>query len=182
MTAQPTARGYDPAMIALHWGVLLLIVGVYASIELREFWPKGSTTRELLKIAHFSLGLTVFALVFARFWRRFKAPPPPITPPPPAYLKLAAAGAHVALYAFMIVMPLLGWATLSAEGDPILFFGLPIFPIAPESESLAELFEETHETIGDIGYFLIGAHAAAALYHHYVRKDDTLARMLPRRG
>ncbi len=68
----------------------------------------------------------------------------------------------------MIVMPLLGWATLSAEGDPILFFGLPIFPIAPASKSLAELFKETHTTIGDIGYFLIGAHAAAALYHHYL--------------
>jgi cytochrome b561 len=179
---QTAARSYAPALIALHWGVLILIVGVYASIELREFWPKGSTTRELLKIAHFSLGITVLALVFVRLWFRFKTAVPSIEPEPPYYLRLAATGAHVALYAFMIVMPLLGWATLSAEGAPILFFGLPIFPIAPESKSLAELFEETHTTIGDIGYFLIGAHAAAALYHHYVRKDDTLIRILPRRN
>lgn len=173
------ARTYHPALIALHWAVLLLIVGVYASIELREFWPKGSTPRELLKIAHYSLGLSVLALVVARLWLRVTTPTPPIEPAPPLYMQLAAAGAHGLLYAFMIAMPLLGWATLSAEGDAILFFGLPVFPIAPESEAWAELFEETHETIGDLGYVLIALHAAAALYHHHVRRDDTLTRMLP---
>src|SRR5512134_895670 len=66
MTAPPTQSRYHPALIALHWGVLLLIVGVYASMELRELLPRGSTPRELLKIVHYSLGLTVFALVIAR--------------------------------------------------------------------------------------------------------------------
>jgi cytochrome b561 len=32
-----------------------------------------------------------------------------------------------------------------------------------------------------VGYYLIGLHALAALFHHYVVRDNTLARMLPRR-
>jgi len=182
MTALSNQRRYHPALIGLHWGVLLLIVGVYASMELRGFLPKGSAPRELLKVVHFSLGLTVFALVIARIVVRLRTTTPAITPPLSPLLKIGATGAHLALYAFMIAMPLLGWATLSAEGKSILFFGLPIFPIAPVSETLAELFEETHELIGEIGYFLIGAHTAAALYHHYIRGDNTLTRILPELG
>jgi cytochrome b561 len=182
MTASPIQRRYHPALIALHWGVLLLIVGVYASMELRGFLTKGSAPRELLKVVHFSLGLTVFALVIARIVLRLRTATPAITPPLSPLLKIGATGAHLALYAFMIAMPLLGWAALSAEGKSILFFGLPVFPIMPVSETLADLLNETHETIGEIGYFLIGAHAAAALYHHYIRGDNTLTRMLPELG
>jgi cytochrome b561 len=182
MAEAHTAHRYSPTIIALHWAVLILIAGVYASIELREFWPKGSETRELLKIAHYSLGLTVLAVTLARLTLRFKTQVPPIAPEPPQYLRLAATGAHVALYALAIVMPLLGWAMLSADNTSIVFFGLPIFPILSENKEMAELLKEVHETIGDIGYFLIGAHAAAALYHHYIRRDDTLLRMLWRRG
>lgn len=181
MTAASTQARYHPSLIALHWGVLLLIVGVYASMELREFLPKGSTPRELLKVVHYSLGLTVLALVVARIVLRLRSPAPAVTPPLTPLLKIGATAAHLALYAFMIAMPLLGWAALSAEGKAILFFGLPLFPIMPESETLTEFFEETHETIGELGYFLIAAHAAAALYHHYFRKDDTLVRMMPAR-
>lgn len=182
MAAQQTASRYHPALVALHWGVLLIIVGVYASMELRELLPKGSTPRELLKVLHYSLGLTVFALVVARVYLRLRTPTPAITPPLSPLMKFGATVAHLALYAFMIAMPLLGWASLSAEGKSIIFFGIPIFPIMPVSETLAELFDETHEAIGKFGYFLIGAHAAAALYHHYVRRDDTLKRMLPSRS
>lgn len=182
MTAPPTQSRYHPALIALHWGVLLLIVGVYASMELREFLPRGSAPRELLKVVHYSLGLSVFALVIARIVLRFRTATPAVTPPLSPWLKLGATGAHLALYGFMIAMPLLGWATLSAEGKSAIFFGIPLFPIMPKSETLTELLEEAHELIGKFGYFLIGAHAAAALYHHYIRRDNTLTRMLPALG
>lgn len=182
MIEQRAARHYHPAVIAMHWGVLLLMIGVYASMELREFLPKGSEPRELLKVLHYSLGLTVLALVLARIVLRLRTATPPVAPPLTPLMKIGATGAHLALYAFMIAMPLLGWAGLSAEGKSILFFGIPVFPIVPVSEELSEFLEETHETIGKIGYFLIGAHAAAALYHHYVRRDDTLKRMLPPRA
>jgi len=48
------------------------------------------------------------------------------------------------------------------------------------NENLANQLEEIPETVGTRGYFLVGAHAAAALAHHYMRRDDTLLQMLPR--
>jgi cytochrome b561 len=36
-----------------------------------------------------------------------------------------------------------------------------------------------HETLAPLGYWLIGLHAVAALFHHYFLKDDTLRRMMP---
>ena len=59
-----------------------------------------------------------------------------------------------------------------------LFF-IPLPGIAPVSESLAGIAEEAHEIFGVSAYLFIAVHALAALYHHYLVKDDTLKRMLP---
>ena len=88
---------------------------------------------------------------------------------------------HVALYTLMVGMPLAGWLLLSAEGKPIPFFGLHLSALIGKSKYLADLIEEIHETGGTMGYFLIGLHTAAALYHHYFVRDNTLRRMLPNR-
>jgi cytochrome b561 len=88
---------------------------------------------------------------------------------------------HILLFALMIGMPLAGWLLLSASGKPIPFFGLELQALTGESKSLAKLVKEIHETGGTVGYFLIGLHAAAALFHHYIVRDNTLLRMLPGR-
>ena len=79
----------------------------------------------------------------------------------------------------MICMPLAGWLILSAAGKPIPFFGLQLPALISENKDLAKLIREFHETLGKVGYFLIGLHAVAALFHHYVLRDNTLRRMLP---
>jgi len=86
---------------------------------------------------------------------------------------------HVAFYALMILMPLAGWLMLSAQGKPIPFFGLQLPALISESKELAKLIKEIHSTAGTVGYFLIGLHALAALFHHFVLRDNTLRRMLP---
>jgi cytochrome b561 len=78
-------------------------------------------------------------------------------------------------------MPLAGWLLLSAAGKPIPFFGLHLPALIGQSKDTAEFIKEIHETGGTVGYFLIGLHAVAALYHHYVVRDNTLLRMLPSR-
>jgi cytochrome b561 len=166
-------------LIVIHWLTLLLIVGAYVFIEFRGNFPRGSVERELMKSLHYWFGLSVLALVLIRIALRILTPTPQINPPVPLYLHIAAWGAHLALYAFMIVVPILGWMILSAEGDPTSFFGIPLFPIVAPDKDFAGFAEELHETIGDIGYYLIALHAAAALYHHYWRRDDTLAHMAP---
>jgi cytochrome b561 len=181
MSGKIMPRRYAPISIVLHWAMLLLITGAYACILLRENFERGSDLREGLKTWHFMLGLTILSLVIVRIAARFLTAKPPITPQPPAWQRHLSKAVHWGLYAFMLGMPLLGWTILSAEGETIPFYGLELFPLVNPSKALAEQVQEVHETIGTIGYYLIGLHAAAALVHHYFFKDDTLKRMLPGR-
>ena len=176
----PPAR-YGDLSIALHWLMLLLIVAVYACIELRGFFPKGSEPRELMKTWHFMLGLSILALVLLRIVVNFTRPAPQIVPDPPQAQKLLAKLMHLALYALMLGMPLAGWLLLSAAGKPIPFFGLQLPALIAQSKEAAGVIKEIHEAVGNVGYFLIGAHALAALYHHHLVRDNTLRRMLPGR-
>lgn len=173
---------YRTSSIALHWVMLLLLVAVYASIELRELFPKGSDPRESIKALHFMLGLCVLALVILRVALRFSAPAPRIEPAPSRALQIVSKLMHAALYVFMLGMPLAGWLYLSAKGSPVPFFGLELPALMGKDPEAAALIKEVHETVGEAGYWIIGLHAAAALFHHHVIKDNTLLRMLPSRG
>ena len=182
MAVRSTSRRYGASSIGLHWLMLALLVAVYACIELRGIFPKGSDAYLAMKTWHFMLGLSVFALVFVRIALRLAGRTPPIVPAPRPWQHRLAALVHLAIYAFLIVMPLLGWLALSAGGKPVPFFGLALPQLVAPDEALAHQLEEIHETIGTIGYWLIGLHAAAALFHHYLVRDNTLLRMLPRWG
>jgi len=180
MIERPKTARYDSAAISLHWLVLGLIVAVYAAMLLRENFPRGSEIREGLKTWHYMLGLTVLATALLRVaLRAFVWKTPPITPLPPLWQMWLAGAVHIALYTLMILMPIAGWLILSAEGEPIPLWGLSLPPLVPPDKALAEQIKEVHEAIGTVGYFLIGLHAAAALYHHYVIRDNTVKRMLP---
>lgn len=171
---------YGSVSIGLHWLMLLLIIGVYACIELRVLFPKGSDPREALKMWHFMLGLSVFFLVFLRLLLRLvNKPAPPINPPMARWQKLFATTVHYGLYLLMIGLPLAGWLTLSLAGKPIPFFSFQLPALVAENKELAKQVKEIHTTVGTAGYFLIGLHALAALFHHYILRDNTLRRMLP---
>jgi superoxide oxidase len=174
-----TTEKYHRASIALHWIMLLLIVAVYACIELREFYPKGSEPRELLKQWHFMLGLSAGLLVLIRLAVRLRHPPPAIHPQPPVWQHRLAQLMHTLLYLLMLGMPLAGWMILSSAGKPVPFFGLELPALLSVNETLSEQIEEIHETVGSAGYVLIALHALAGLFHHYFIKDNTLKRMLP---
>ena len=178
-TSHPPRTHYPGALIALHWLTLVLLVAVYALIEWHDALPKGSELRELAKHWHEMMGLTVLAVVLVRLPLRLMLQAPPITPAPPAWQEQLAHAMHWALYGFLIVMPLLGWLTLSAKGQPIPFFGLELPALMGPDRATARNLEGIHELIGNLGFFLIGLHAAAALWHHYFMRDDTLERMLP---
>ncbi|MFA5633334.1 MAG: cytochrome b [Thiohalobacteraceae bacterium] len=180
MTWRNTTDRYGSLSIGMHWVMLLLIIAVYMAIELHDIAPKGSTLRANLKTLHFMLGLSVLALVTVRLaTRAFAGPAPRIEPPIPVWQHRLAVAMHVVLYIFMIGMPLLGWIAISAKGKPVFFFGMQLPALIGQDKALYDSLKEIHKTIGTAGYYLIGLHAAAALFHHYVMRDNTLLRILP---
>ncbi|WP_271408872.1 cytochrome b [Pseudomonas sp. Q1-7] len=182
MSLKNAPSRYGKLSIALHWLMLVLIAAVYACIELKGNFPKGSETRELLKQWHFMLGLAVFFLVWLRLLGRVISPTPAVRPEPAGWQNALAKLMHLALYALMIGAPLAGWLILSAAGKPIPFFGLELPALIGPDKALVGQIKELHELAGTVGYWLIGLHALAALFHHYVSRDNTLQRMLPGRG
>lgn len=172
---------YGVLSIIMHWFMLLLIVGVYVCADLREIFPKGSDLREGMKVWHNMLGLLVFVLAWLRLALLLPGVRPVEDSHSPRWQKFMAKLMHAALYALMIALPLTGWLALSAGGKPIPFFGLDLPPLMDPDKSVSRFIKEIHEFGGKAGYALIGLHAAAALFHHYVTRDNTLLRILPRR-
>lgn len=173
MTTVNTRSRYSTLSIGLHWLMFLLIVAAYVAMELRESYPRGSDTRELFKSIHYMVGLSVLGLVIVRLAARLLTPGP-VPLEEPVWRSLMSKAVHAALYGFMIAMPVLGWLILSGEGDSIPF-GLPA--LSGTNEGLAHQMEELHEAGGNLGYLLVGVHAAAALFHHYVLRDGLMNRM-----
>ncbi|QIL20821.1 cytochrome b [Thermomonas sp. HDW16] len=164
----------------LHWLMAVLVALAYLLIEQRGVFPRGSSPRAAMVQGHFWVGISVFVLVWWRLALRRRDGAPPITPPLDRWTALAAKLMHLALYAFMIVMPLLGMATAWADGKKVLipFTDLALPALLAENEDLAHRLEDLHGSIGEAFYWVIGAHVLAALWHHLMRRDDTLKRML----
>lgn len=176
----PSSPRYAKLSMYLHWLMLALFVGVYACIELKGLAPRGSTLRSAALGVHGLFGLSIFALVWVRLLGRLMNKAPAISPTPPAWQTGLSHAMHAALYGLMIVTPVLAWLMLAAGGKPMPYFEffMPA-PIALDP-ALAKQIKGWHEWLGNLGYWLIGLHAAAGLFHHYYVRDNTLRRMLPR--
>ena len=129
--------------------------------------------------SHFWLGIGIFILVWVRIAQRVKHGVPRITPSLPVWQTGLSHLFHFALYAFFIVMPILGMMTAWTDGKTLFipFTDIALPALMAENEALAHQLEDLHGQIGDIFYWVIGFHVLAALYHHFVRKDNTLSRM-----
>lgn len=168
------ARHTSP-LIALHWLTAIAVVVAYAS--------SGDPTKAshvLSGAIHVASGLAVFALFALRLPLRLIAGAPP-PEPGPLWQQLAATWAHGALYALMFAVPLAGWAALADQTTAYSLAGFAL--LLPDAHALwVRALSAAHTTLGDAFVWLAGLHAAAALFHQYVMRDGTLARMLPRRN
>lgn len=180
MTWRNTAHRWGGASQALHWLIVLLILGQGAAgLVMVEMAVSPDKIR--LYALHKSVGLTVLALAAIRLlWRLHAGAPAPV-PGTPAWQRRAAAASHWLLYGLLFAIPLSGWLYNSAAGFPLQWFGLFNLPsIAPADPSLRRAAYAAHEWLFWLLVALALVHAAAALYHHAVLRDATLARMLPR--
>ncbi|MBW9052423.1 cytochrome b [Rhizobium mesosinicum] len=162
----------------LHWlmaiGILAMLfmgVGMVSTIG-REYVP--------LLVTHKTLGIVILVLALVRLIVRFLSGAPPLPADLPEPMKLAAHLSHVGLYALMIAMPLIGWAMLSAAAYPIVLFGgVNLPPILPQSDTLHALLWSAHYYLAFAFFALVLTHLAAALFHGLVRRDGVLETMLP---
>ena len=74
---------YSRVSVVMHWGMVLLFIGLYGAINLADVFDKGTPARQMAKDWHFMLGLSVFALVWVRLVLRLLGTTPPIVPAPP---------------------------------------------------------------------------------------------------
>lgn len=179
MDAPSAHLRYRPSARALHWGIALIVIVAIALIELTDLFPKGSAGRDGLKHWHAQLGLAILGLTALRLVLRLGRATPAIVPAPQPWEAAAAKLMHVALYAVMLALPVLGIAMLQASGKPVDFLRMSLPVFFAQNEDLGHSLEEAHELLGNIAIGLIGLHVAAALWHHFVRHDNTLRRMLP---
>lgn len=180
MNKNPSLSHYSNSTRVLHWLSVLAITVAFVAMEIREDMARSHEWRPLVTQLHFWAGLTVLALLPFRLWLHASQPTPAIVPPPQAWAALAARATHVALYVALLAQPLLGLATAGADGKivvlPLLGIALP--PVMAASELWADRLEEIHGLLANGLLILIGLHVAAALWHHFGWRDNTLRRML----
>jgi cytochrome b561 len=168
--------GYGPA------AKLILVLSQFViSLLMPEIGP-GATPATLTDL-HFSLGILILLLMAIRLVQRLLHPVPPEASDSPAWARWSAQATHLAFYFLLLVSPFLGWASASAHKLPVTLFGLLALPALADPRARWAL------TAGDIHGLmmwtllaLIALHTAAAIYHHFIRRDDVLRRMLPALG
>ena len=173
-------ESYDRVLKAVHWSTLLLIAAAYIAI-----WGSYAVdTKEqeaFLTQLHRSLGVTVFVLTVFRLGWRWHARIPSLPADLPAIQKVAARVAEYVLYALLLLQPILGILYINARGRRVDFFFLgELPPIVGPDKVLAKQAVAAHDIVAYVLLTFIGLHAAAALFHHFVRRDDVLKAMLPR--
>lgn len=178
---QNNTEHWNPVSKGLHWLVAILILCAWGAVELHEFYQRGDPMRGWWMALHFSLGLSILLLAALRLYYRARQQRPAGSGG--AWQQRLSALTHGALYLILLAMPLSGLSMRQLEGRDTDFFGLFTLPrLLPQNEDMAENLEFVHEDLLWTGMLvLLAIHIAAALWHHFIARDKTLARMLPQR-
>ena len=173
-----TAPAHTKTARVLHWITALLILAMIPlGVVIANEW--GGAAQDQLYNLHRSIGGAIIPLVIARLIYRWGHSPLPLPDEIPAIQRLAAEATHWGLYALLLVQPLIGWMATSAYRAPMTVLGLfDLPPIWPENRVVSDRLFVAHGLIGLAIAGLVAAHIAAALYHHVVRKDRVLMRMI----
>lgn len=183
MQFRNSPHGYGAIPQALHWLTVAFVIVAWTLGTFDDALPKGAPRAAGLFI-HISAGLSILAVLVVRLlWRLVDPPPPPEPTMLGVWLDRAGRLAHYALYALLIAAPVAGIVLQFARGDALPLIGLSEIPsLWPANRAFARSVKEVHELLANGLVILAGVHAMAALVHHWIFRDRTLVRMLPRFG
>lgn len=184
-----TTTGFGLVAIVLHWMVALLALVMLALGNIMGALASTDPLRSVLLDLHKMIGLTILALVAVRIVWRLANPVPVLPVSVRAWQRILARLSHYSLYGLTALIPLTGWALVSARVQTpklMLFDRLPVpaLPVLKYFSSGAEaviLFWQVHDVLGGLLVLLVLVHITAAMRHHFVLSDDVLRRMMTTR-
>ena len=177
-TSASAIPAYTVTARVLHWIIAaLVLLMIPLGIVIANEW--GGPVQQPLYNLHKSVGALILPLVVVRLIWRLTHPPLPLPADIPPIQQFAAHATHWMLYALLIVQPVVGWIATSAYPAPLPVFGLFELPkVWPEDRPLSERLFAVHRFLGIAIAVVAAMHIAAALHHHFVRRDRVLMRMV----
>lgn len=160
----------------LHWVMALLMVAAFAIGQIMEDFPRAE--RAEIMGYHALVGISVLVLFLPRVLAVLRLSSPAIRDDS-RLVEISARVGHGLLYLVMIAMPVTGLLAVMTSGRNFSVAGLFSLPDLGRSEWLHEGAEEVHEFFVPILVTLVVLHVIAALWHHFIRHDDVLARYVP---
>lgn len=182
-TGAGQAPVYSPMARRFHW---ITAAAVFVMVPLGFAMSyRGNTLNiwdgvtDALYSSHKLIGFLLLWLTAGRLIYRLVHGAPPDEPTLEWWQKAGSHLLHWALYGLLLIVPLLGWIGVSLFPSLMVFnlFGLP--PLASPDEVAAKRVLAIHGWLAILLALLVCAHIGAALFHHVIRKDGVLRRMLP---
>lgn len=168
---------YHPVVKLLHWVTVAALVGTSILGFFFSDMPRGEEKTELLKL-HASFGLLILGVVLCRIGARLLTTKPAPVMQGAKWQNRAAAALHGLLYTAMIALILAGMFALFSVGWGVSFFGLFEIPTPLIRDiKLHHLFETIHVAVWWCLLVMVVGHLAAALHHHFIKRNALLARM-----
>ena len=164
-----TSRWLHWSMAAMIVAMLFIGIGMAATVSRRY---------EILVSIHRPLGIAILILALVRLVNRMVNPPPQLPASVPTLQRIAAVGSHYLLYALMLILPLVGWAMLSAAPYPIVLWGgLHLPAIVPRDPLTYARLRGLHTALALLFFATILLHFGAALFHALIRRDGVFESM-----
>ncbi|HZQ11747.1 MAG TPA: cytochrome b [Pseudolabrys sp.] len=172
-------KSYTSTAKFLHWLILALLVVQFAVAWSMPHIGRNTPVTTLISL-HFTLGIVILAVALVRLaWRAAQGEPEPEDGLPP-WQTASARIVHWLLYLLLLALPLLGWINASWRGMPVVMAGLELPKLVATRAPGWGWTGDVHEVLSNyVLLALVGLHVAAALYHHFIRGDRVLQRMLP---
>ena len=169
---------YDPLTVWLHWvtaGLVLLLFGT--AFTWNNWLPHDHFWRPLLQSTHVSLGILLAAVFIVRAIWRFTGGRN--LPPELGIMGILSQVMYLLLYLLLAIQVGLGFLLRWSQGEAFQFFGLFSIPsLLGPNKSMVRLIENLHNYAAWVIIALAAGHTLAALFHHYVLRDQILGRML----
>jgi cytochrome b561 len=178
-TLMSTRLRYGTPAQFFHWLTVVLVATAYlispGGSEQRVYSSAFDFTRHM----HETTGILIFAILLARIlWRTIDAAPE--APPMEPWMTYSARLVHLALYALLIALPSTAIFGAWLEGHPLTLLGVGnLGPMLTQAHDVGQAVSYVHTILGNVIIWATGLHAIAALFHHFVLRDNVLTSMLP---